>query len=63
MTKEELAKYAGIKFYNLSTRMGGMYGKTLCCLTVYEVTKNGTCRYCEEIIHCIGNKASWEFLN
>lgn len=55
MTKKELSAYAGIRFYNLSTRPGAKRG-TIYCLTVYEVTKNGTCRYEREVLSCVANK-------
>lgn len=61
MTKAELAKYAGIRFYNLSTRPGGMYA-TIHCLTLYEVTERGTCKYLCELIHCVANKAQYEHM-
>lgn len=38
MTKKELSIYAGVRFYNLSTRPGAKRG-TIYCLTIYEVTK------------------------
>lgn len=61
MTKQELSKYAGTRFYNLSTRMGAKRG-TIYCLTVYEVTERGTCRYISEVMGLIANKAQWEVM-
>lgn len=55
MTKKELSAYAGIRFYNLSTRPGAKRG-TIYCLTIYEVTKNGTCKYKGEVLSCVANK-------
>lgn len=55
MTKKELSTYAGTRFYNLSQRPGAVHG-TIYCLTVYEVTANGTCRYCFEAMSCVANK-------
>ena len=61
MTKVELSKYAGTRFYNLSTRPGGQF-RTIHCLTVYEVTENGTCKYSHEVLGCVANKAQWQLL-
>ena len=61
MTREELKAYAGTRFYNLSARMGGMF-KTIYCLTEYEVTPVGTCRYRGEVMPCIANKYQYDIL-
>ena len=61
MTKNELAKFAGTKFYNLSTRPGGKW-KTIYCLTIYTVTASGTCKYQKEIDGCIANKKQYAAL-
>ena len=62
MTKKELSNYAGVSFYNLSTRPGAKRG-TLYCLTVYRVQSNGACKYQYEAeLHCIANKRSWQAL-
>lgn len=58
MTKKELAQYAGVQFYNLSTRMGGKF-KTIYCLTVYEVTDKGTCKFVSEAMSCVANQSQW----
>ena len=61
MTKKELANYAGIRFYNLSRRMGGQY-RDINCLTVYEVTERGTCKYIYEAMSCVANKAQISYM-
>lgn len=61
MTKKELSAYAGKRFWNLSQRMGGKY-KTIHCLTVYEITDRGTCKYIAEVLGCIANKRQYELL-
>lgn len=61
MTKKELSAYAGKRFYNLSTRMGGEY-RDIHCLTVYEITERGTCKYIGEILGCVANKAQYQTL-
>ena len=61
MTKEELKKYAGLKFYNLSQRSGGMWA-TIHYLVEYEVTERGTCRCGDAIFPIIANKAQYEML-
>ncbi|MDY6862964.1 MAG: hypothetical protein SV062_08245 [Thermodesulfobacteriota bacterium] len=61
MEKKELKKYAGGEFYVLSTRMGGMF-TTIHCLTLYKITERGTCRYQDEIMPCVANKAQYEIL-
>lgn len=61
MTKQQLAEYAGVRFYNLSSRPGGI-GRDIHCLTVYEITENGTCKYLGEIVHCVANKKQWEYM-
>ena len=61
MKKNELAKYAGTRFYNLSSRMGGMF-LDIHCLTVYQVTERGTCKYIAEVMGCVANKAQYEDL-
>lgn len=62
MTKKELSNYAGVMFYNLSTRAGAKRG-TLYRLTVYRVTERGTCKFhaCTSLM-CIANKVSWKKL-
>ncbi len=59
MTKKELSIYAGVRFYNLSTRPGAKRG-TIYCLTIYEVTKKGTCKYEGEVLSCVANKRQVE---
>lgn len=62
MTKKELSNYAGVMFYNLSTRAGAKRG-TLYRLTVYRVTERGTCKFhARTTLMCIANKASWKKL-
>lgn len=62
MTKKELANYAGVMFYNLSTRAGAKRG-TLYRLVVYRVTERGTCKfYALTNLICIANKKSWKAL-
>ena len=56
MTKQELSKYAGTTFYNLSRRPGGKF-RDIDCLTIYEITERGTCRYLGETMGCVANKA------
>ena len=58
MTKKELSAYAGKRFWNLSQRMGGKY-KTIHCLTVYEITDRGTCKYIAEVLGCTANKRKY----
>lgn len=58
MTKKELSIYAGKRFYNLSQRPGAKRG-TIYCLTVYEITANGTCKYIREEMSCVANKQQW----
>lgn len=62
MTKEELAKYAGLTFYNLSRRPGGKY-RDINCLVEYRVTERGTCEYIREVLSCVANKKQYEMLN
>ena len=59
MKKDELAKYAGVEFWNMSRRMGAVRG-TIYCLTKYEVTERGTCRYLGEWMGCVANKYQYE---
>lgn len=61
MTKEELKKYAGLKFYNLSQRSGGMYS-TIYYLVEYEVTERGTCKCGNVIFPIVANKAQYAML-
>lgn len=61
MTKQELSKYSGTTFYNLSKRMGGKF-RDIDCLTVYVITRQGTCRYVCEIMGCVANKLQKSFM-
>ena len=61
MTKKELSAYAGKRSWNLSQRMGGRF-TTIYCLTVYEITDHGTCKYITEVLGCIANKRQYDLL-
>lgn len=63
MTKFELAKYAGTRFYALTQRMGAKRGK-IYHLTVYEVTDKGGCKYCYTVLghSIVANRAQWAML-
>lgn len=59
MTKKELSAYAGKRFYNLSQRAGGVFDY---CLTVYEITPRGTCKYINKELGRVVNDRHWNKL-
>lgn len=54
----------GQSVHALCTRMGSKNPEaSLYCVSRYTVTPRRTMQYEEEILHCLGNKYSWERFN